>query len=273
MSDKFEDFVKLGLSIYQAKVYRALVSLGPSTVTEIHEISRVPRTKIYEVLEQLANKGAVEVQNGRPMIYRASLPHVLIKQLKEQYIETATGLEEYFDSQFKSSQKSQKSDLVWVLRGKGPIRAKLAEIIMNGKLSVFLLESYPPRFTLSVKKEIEQIQRRGISLRVVCALDKNQTFRNLNANFIEYRRTKTESISRHENMELLRQMRIALSAGYFLAVIDNSLSLVCLPNKESSADINTNVLGISISIPGVPMMQKIMFKQFIEQETTAINRN
>jgi sugar-specific transcriptional regulator TrmB len=69
---------QLGMSSYQAKVYAALASLGSAGVAEIQHVSGVPRTKIYEVLEQLVEMGTVAFQSGRPVIYSAISPNVLI---------------------------------------------------------------------------------------------------------------------------------------------------------------------------------------------------
>jgi sugar-specific transcriptional regulator TrmB len=43
--------MKLGLSKYEAMVYSALTSLGRSEVADISKMSRVARTKVYEVLD------------------------------------------------------------------------------------------------------------------------------------------------------------------------------------------------------------------------------
>jgi sugar-specific transcriptional regulator TrmB len=263
-----EELSKLGLSAYQARVYFALASSGPSSVTEIHETSKVPRTKIYEVLEQLANKGAVEIQTGRPMIYKATSPKILIEQLKTQYLESANHMTKFFEERLNVSDKRTNNDLVWVVRGKASVKSKLSEIIVEGKKNVLILESYPPRFLQSLGKVITQLRDKGVSVRAVCLLRKDQIFRNPKTEFIECRRIVAES-HRHERIEeLLKQMRIAVSKGYVLAVIDDSLSFVCFPNVQNNADTDLSVMGISIGIPGVPMMQKIMFEQFIDKETT-----
>jgi Sugar-specific transcriptional regulator TrmB len=48
---------KLGLTEYEARAYAALVGLGEATAREIHEASRVPRTRIYDILRDLGGKG------------------------------------------------------------------------------------------------------------------------------------------------------------------------------------------------------------------------
>ena len=41
----------------EAKAYAGLVSLKEATSSEIHELTNVPRAKIYEIHQELAKKG------------------------------------------------------------------------------------------------------------------------------------------------------------------------------------------------------------------------
>ena len=47
---------KLGLTENEAKAYVGLVSLREATAREVHELTNVPRAKIYEILKVLAKK-------------------------------------------------------------------------------------------------------------------------------------------------------------------------------------------------------------------------
>jgi len=59
----------LGLSEREARVYQALLNLGPSTITKIVNETSIPSSKIYDILERLEHKGLVS--------------HILIKGKKE----------------------------------------------------------------------------------------------------------------------------------------------------------------------------------------------
>ena len=45
----------------------------------------MPRNKAYESLERLASRGIIDVQPGRPMLYRASGAKMVIDSLTENY--------------------------------------------------------------------------------------------------------------------------------------------------------------------------------------------
>jgi sugar-specific transcriptional regulator TrmB len=51
---------KLGLTNLQARIYLALVSYGPSTVTEISKITTIARQDIYKILPHLLTLGLIE---------------------------------------------------------------------------------------------------------------------------------------------------------------------------------------------------------------------
>jgi len=65
-TSKLSDLLKLGLTEGEAKVYAALLELGPSTVGPITKKAGVSYSNIYEILQRLLEKGIVTsiVKNG-----------------------------------------------------------------------------------------------------------------------------------------------------------------------------------------------------------------
>ena len=59
-----------GLTEYQARVYLALLDLGTTNAARIPAVSRVPRSRVYSVLEQLNGKGLTRVLPEKPLRYR-----------------------------------------------------------------------------------------------------------------------------------------------------------------------------------------------------------
>ncbi|MDD1679178.1 MAG: TrmB family transcriptional regulator [Methanomicrobiales archaeon] len=83
MDPAIESLVKLGLKEYEAKVYVALVGLGEANVRRIHEVSMVPRPRVYDVLNALAEKGFINIRQGSPLMYAAVHPKTVISFLKK----------------------------------------------------------------------------------------------------------------------------------------------------------------------------------------------
>ena len=87
MQDEIVDGLrKLGLTDYEARAYATLVGMGEATAREVHEMSAVPRTRIYDILRDLEGKGFVEFVDGSPTYYRAVEPDRVMKRLKDELV-------------------------------------------------------------------------------------------------------------------------------------------------------------------------------------------
>lgn len=75
----------LGLSDYEARVYRALLGTGSATAKELSESSEVPMGRVYDVLGGLENHGLVRSQKAsRPKKYVAVEPEQALEGLVDE---------------------------------------------------------------------------------------------------------------------------------------------------------------------------------------------
>lgn len=74
---------ELGLNMYERKIYAALVSRGVSTAGELSDMTNVPRSRAYDVLESLAEKGFVILKPSKPMEYVSVPPEEALENTKE----------------------------------------------------------------------------------------------------------------------------------------------------------------------------------------------
>ena len=84
--NKLKDF---GLNSYESKLWIALLSRGVSTAGELSDISNVPRSRAYDVLESLEKKGFIIVKVGKPIKYLAVPPAEVIERVKKHVVEEA----------------------------------------------------------------------------------------------------------------------------------------------------------------------------------------
>jgi sugar-specific transcriptional regulator TrmB len=263
-------FCKLGLSLYQAKVYSALASLGPSGVAEIQRTSGVPRTKIYEVLEQLLDMGAVEFQSGRPTIYNSLSPSVLVDRMRNSYLSAADDANRLL-ADMQQTGKNTSEDLAWTVRGKTAVHRKAALTIASAKNSVLMVEQYPPKLlttTLSIMKALHQ---KNLNVRAVCIL---KPWHRLDENiktedFVEYRKiTSLQDIPEADDLliALRKVVGTILAKETSLVIIDNQESFIYFPDKMD----NSKSLGLTLKIPGLPMIQRLMFERVVQQGTTRL---
>jgi len=92
------------LNIYEAKVWSSLLSKGVATAGELSDMSNVPRSRSYDILESLEKKGFIIMKLGRPIKYLAVPPEEVIKRVKK-------GLQEKADTQMKMIDAIQETDI------------------------------------------------------------------------------------------------------------------------------------------------------------------
>jgi|GEM_PF-1448479 sugar-specific transcriptional regulator TrmB len=263
MNEAVEELMKLGFTEYQAKVFSALTYIGPSGASEISRASGVPRTKVYEILEELVNKQVVEYRRGRPTVYRALPPFTLTKILTQTYLRSAQRVERLLEEQWKKGNQA-KEELVWTVRGEEAIKRKLSELLVNAKRSIFILEVYPPSYITSLRSQLKSACNRGVGVKAVCVVGANRplTVGLPLSDIVEYRSTPisacfkkgTISNPRPEDETVLKAILVTLSHPYAMAVVDETKALVVAPNPKDK----THSLGFSISIPAIPVIMKSM---------------
>lgn len=104
-----EDLLKklrssFNLNIYEVKVWTALLSKGAATAGELSDMSNVPRSRSYDVLESLEKKGFIIMKLGRPIKYLAVPPAEIIKRVKK-------GIQDKAERHIKSVEDIQTTDV------------------------------------------------------------------------------------------------------------------------------------------------------------------
>jgi len=88
-----ERLVRLGLTLYEARAYVALVRRDASTPAQVARLAGVPRPRIYDVLESLVGKGLAADRPGRTARYVAIPPERVAAQLIRVHHDRVAALE------------------------------------------------------------------------------------------------------------------------------------------------------------------------------------
>ncbi len=139
------------LNLYETKVWLALLSKGVASVGEVAAISRVPRSRTYDVLESLEKKGFAIIRMGKPVKYLGVKPQIILERIKQ---DIRKGAEEKVNvlSKLKDTEEFvklnelytqginpvKKEEISTSLRGKSNISNFLREIIENAKKEVVI---------------------------------------------------------------------------------------------------------------------------------------
>lgn len=170
------------LNIYETKVWLALLSKGISSAGEIAELSGVPRSRTYDVLESLEKRGFVIQKLGKPVKYIAVKPEVVIEKLKnntvrdaEEKIKTLSNLRDTKEYQeLKDLHKSgvepiKNNELSTSIKGRSNLYLQMRDVMENARTCVYLASSaYELNTKYKMFKDVfAKLKKRKIDVRII----------------------------------------------------------------------------------------------------------
>jgi len=177
-----------GLNLYEVKIWAALLSRGVSTAGELSDISDVPRSRAYDILESLEKKGFIVMKLGKPIKYIAVEPAEVVERVKKSVRmdaeEQAKKLEDLKGTQLLTELETlhkqgidfiEPSDLSGAIRGRHNIYAHLETMLKNANKSVTLVTTSKGliRKADSLKGVFEKLKKKGVKIRIAAPLTKD----------------------------------------------------------------------------------------------------
>src|SRR4030043_459943 len=149
LTSRIKDYFDLNL--YETKVWLALLGKGMASVGEVAAISRVPRSRVYDVLESLEKKGFAIVKMGKPVKYLGIKPQIILERIKgdirknaEEKVRDLAKIRESeeflkLDELYRQGiNPVKREDISASLRGKSNISNFVREIIKNAAKEVII---------------------------------------------------------------------------------------------------------------------------------------
>lgn len=170
-----------GLNLYEAKIWTALLSRGVSTAGELSEISNVPRSRAYDILESLEKKGFIVMKLGKPIKYVAVKPSEVVERTKKVVKQNADNkvdklndlkggdlLEELNLLHKNGIEYIEPSDLSGALRGRSNLYMHLETMMKNAKTNIDLMTTAEGivRKVESLKGTLSALAKKGVKIRV-----------------------------------------------------------------------------------------------------------
>ncbi len=101
----------IGLNLYERKLWVALLARGTSTAGELSEIAGVPRSRAYDILQSLSDRGFVVVQTARPIRYVAVAPEEALSRAAKKMEENVKTMQERIEDLKGSPVMRELSDV------------------------------------------------------------------------------------------------------------------------------------------------------------------
>lgn len=183
--NKLKDF---GLNSYEAKIWAALLSRGVSTAGELSDISNVPRSRSYDVLESLEKKGFIIMKIGKPIKYIAVKPEEVLERVKKQIqVDSQTQIEildEMNESEVLKElsllynngvEKVDPTELSASLRSREHLYSQIDSMVKGAQSSVIIMATADSAKSLieSAKRNLEKASSRGVKIKIATMQSKD----------------------------------------------------------------------------------------------------
>lgn len=126
----------LGLTDYETSSYLVLVEGGQMSASEVSLKSRVPYSRIYDVLGRLEEKGFVQVMRGRPTLYTAKAPTEVVRLVRlawqDKIERSSKTVVDELQPRFERESHASPKD-VWVMHGRAAVLAKAIEMVDSAR--------------------------------------------------------------------------------------------------------------------------------------------
>lgn len=155
---------KLGLQEYEAKCFVALSRMPHGTAKEVSDISGVPRTRVYDAIGVLEEKGLAEVQHSNPQVFRAVTVEEAVSLLRTEYEERTDALREKLTGldPVEDTDKREITQEVWSLTGTTAITTRTQQLVEAADDELILVVGHAALFTDDLADCLQAAQGRGV---------------------------------------------------------------------------------------------------------------
>jgi len=174
------------LNLYEVKVWTALLSRGTSTAGELSNISDVPRSRTYDILESLEKKGFILMKLGKPIKFVALKPEEVVERVKKNLMKYAKErterlenlrsdevLEELNSLFTKGVKFVEPSDLSGSIRGRQNLYNHLDMMIRGAEKTITIVttrEGLNRKFE-AIMPTLDKCKKRGVKIRIAAPVD------------------------------------------------------------------------------------------------------
>jgi len=179
---------QIGLNLYERKLWVALLSRGSSSAGELSSLAKVPHSRTYDVLESLADKGFVLLQNTKPLKYAAIQPGEALDRAKKKIQDDAkvtierisdmqgSGVVKELEKLFKNGiELVEPHEITGSLRGRHMVHQQLETLIKGSKKKVSIVTSSDGLHELYSKhaESLKKASDRGVKVRIAAPINKD----------------------------------------------------------------------------------------------------
>jgi sugar-specific transcriptional regulator TrmB len=137
VGDAITALENLGLTAYEAQYFVALAQLPQGTAKEISQVADVPRSRVYETMDRLQNRGLVELHQANPRAYQSVSVDTALRTFRAQYdsyLETLDSSLRTLEPDFQQTVQG-----VWAINSHEQVTGRIVDLISEASNEIVLI--------------------------------------------------------------------------------------------------------------------------------------
>ncbi|NEU58225.1 TrmB family transcriptional regulator [Halorussus sp. MSC15.2] len=160
---------QLGLTEYEARCFVALTRLPHATAKEVGQVADIPRSRVYETMDRLQERGLVEIQEGEPRTFQSVSIDTAVRVLRKEY-----------DSHFETMERSLRrmepiykevQQAVWALSDHEQVTERVVDLVSEASDEIVLVVLDDALLDDELLAYLTEADERGVAINVGTVVD------------------------------------------------------------------------------------------------------
>lgn len=163
-AEAIEALEEFGLSAYAARTFVALTGLGSGTAKDVAEVSDVPRTRVYDAVEELSDMGLVDVQHASPKEFWPISADTTGRKFDREFRQRSAALTGAL-SEMEPIDRREEQEGVWTVTGETSVTDRVVEFF-DGAEEEIVYMTVESLLTDDLLERLRDAADRGVSVRL-----------------------------------------------------------------------------------------------------------
>ncbi|WP_136718379.1 TrmB family transcriptional regulator [Halorientalis salina] len=161
-SAALEQLERFGLSGYAARTFVALASLGSGTARDVSQVSEVPRTQVYDAIDELHDRGLVDILQSSPKEFWAISADTASRTFKNE-LHRRTGILRTALNELEPVEHRVEQRGIWTVDGQRAVTERIIEFFGNAEEEI-VYKTSEDLLTDDLIDGLSEAAERGVSI-------------------------------------------------------------------------------------------------------------
>lgn len=179
-SEVREALKNIGLTDYLINIYIGLLKKGEMNARELSELTQVPYSRIYEVLNEMVHKKMITKIEGRPSTFLPNDPNEVFSDIKadqDKFFQENAKISLPFLKNLFGDKKQAKQENFMIYQGETACKAHIRNILNSTARSLMIAFNNMRDVYSEIQMHLEFLQTKGVDMSfILLESDKDEDF-------------------------------------------------------------------------------------------------